>query len=206
MDETRAVLTLADWRRRIHELYALVRDTGDPESAWRKWRDVRDELFRGHPQSPLPPERQAGFGGLAYFDYDPAWRLAGELEPVEPEGFAVPHSAAGATPAHRVGRVRFTAPGGEQLELCVYWLDAYGGGLFLPFRDGTAGAATYGGGRYLLDTVKGADLGGDDRWLVLDFNFAYHPSCVYSPRWSCPLAPPDNRVAVPIAAGERLGG
>ncbi len=206
MDETQSVLTLADYRRRVHELYALVRDSGDPEAAWRKWRDVRDELFRSHPQSALDPARRAGFPGLAYFDYDPGWRLAAELEPVEPSSFAVPHSADGATPAHKVGKVRLTAPGGEPFEVCVYWLDAYGGGLFLPFRDGTAGTGTYGGGRYLLDTVKGADLGGDDRRLVLDFNFAYHPSCVYSARWSCPLAPPENRVAVPIRAGERLAG
>jgi len=85
----------------------------------------------------------------------------------------------------------------------VYWLDAYGGGLFLPFRDATSGTTTYGGGRYLLDTIKGADLGSTEAGaLVLDFNFAYHPSCHYHHRWSCPLAPRENHLTVPIEAGE----
>ena len=86
----------------------------------------------------------------------------------------------------------------------VYWLDAYGGGIFLPFADATSGSTTYGGGRYLLDTVKGADLGSAGERLVVDLNYAYHPSCVYSSDWSCPLAPPANRLDVAIAAGERL--
>ena len=68
----------------------------------------------------------------------------------------------------------------------------------------SSGTTTYGGGRYLLDTAKGADLGSIGDRLVLDFNFSYHPSCVYDPRWSCPLAPPENRLTVPIRAGERL--
>jgi uncharacterized protein (DUF1684 family) len=98
----------------------------------------------------------------------------------------------------RFGRV--TLPVGT---LDVFWLDAYGGGVFLPFRDATAGGTTYGGGRYLLDTAKGADLGSDpDGRLILDFNFAYHPSCHYSPRWSCPLAPPGNRLTAAITVGE----
>ena len=70
---------------------------------------------------------------------------------------------------------------------------------------GTSGRSTYGAGRYLLDTVKGADLGIDGPRLVLDFNFAYNPSCAYDPRFVCPLAPPPNRLAVPIEAGERYG-
>jgi len=77
-------------------------------------------------------------------------------------------------------------------------------GLFLPFGDTTNGTTTYGGGRYLLDTAKGADLGGDDGGLVLDFNFAYNPSCAYDPRWVCPLAPPGNRLPVGVEAGERV--
>lgn len=76
--------------------------------------------------------------------------------------------------------------------------------MFLPFRDETNGSETYGGGRYLLDTVKGADLGHRADKVVLDFNFSYHPSCVHDHRWSCPLAPPDNHLAIGIEAGERL--
>ena len=91
----------------------------------------------------------------------------------------------------------------------VFWLDAYGGGVFLPFRDLTSGKTTYGGGRYLVDTVKGTDGGclevtPGSTDVTIDFNYAYHPSCVYSPRWACPLAPPENRLPVPVRAGERL--
>ena len=86
----------------------------------------------------------------------------------------------------------------------VFWLDAYSGGVFLPFRDATAGKTTYGGGRYLLDTAKSADLGAIGDELVLDFNFAYHPSCHYDPKWVCPLAPLGNRLEVAIEAGERM--
>lgn len=85
----------------------------------------------------------------------------------------------------------------------MYWLEAYGGGVFLPLADATSGHETYGGGRYLLDTVKGSDLGGEDGRLVLDFNFAYNPSCAYDPRWACPLTPPANRLGAGIRAGER---
>jgi uncharacterized protein (DUF1684 family) len=93
--------------------------------------------------------------------------------------------------------------GADPSSLELYWLEGYGGGVFLSFRDATAGRETYGAGRYLLDTVKGSDLGTSDRRLVLDFNFAYNPSCAYDPRWACPLAPPANRLAIPIRAGER---
>jgi hypothetical protein len=88
--------------------------------------------------------------------------------------------------------------------LAIWWLEQYGGGIFVPFRDGTAGRSTYGAGRYLLDTAKGADLGREGELLVLDFNFSYHPSCRYDPAWQCPLAPPQNVLAVAIEAGERL--
>src|SRR5689334_12097007 len=102
----------------------------------------------------------------------------------------------------RFGVARF-AHGGEELGLELYWLEGYGGGLFVPFADATSGSETYGAGRYLLDTVKGSDLGSVDGKLVLDFNFAYNPSCSYDPRWVCPLAPPGNRLAAPMRGGER---
>ena len=95
------------------------------------------------------------------------------------------------------------ALGEAECELELYWLDAYGGGLFVPFADATSGAETYGAGRYLLDTVKGADLGTEDGRLVLDFNLAYNPSCSYDPRWACPLTPPANRLSVTVRAGEQ---
>jgi uncharacterized protein (DUF1684 family) len=118
----------------------------------------------------------------------------------------LPSSGSGGIPFKRIGRVPLAGPL-EGSSLDVFWIDAYGGGLFLPFRDGTSGTETYGAGRYLLDTIKSADHGGDYRTgeLLLDFNMAFHPSCAYDPKWSCPLAPPENRLTVPIRVGERLG-
>ena len=102
----------------------------------------------------------------------------------------------------RVGHVHFSVAK-NAAELAVYWLEGYGGGLWLPFADATNGAATYGGGRYLYDTIKGADLGVADHDIVLDFNYAYNPSCAYDERWSCPLSPPENRLPFAVSAGER---
>jgi len=88
----------------------------------------------------------------------------------------------------------------------VYWMSGYAGGLFLPFRDATSGAETYAAGRYLLDAAKSADLGPGTApgSLVLDFNFAFQPSCAFDPKWACPLAPPENRLDLRIEAGERF--
>ncbi|MHB8468321.1 MAG: DUF1684 domain-containing protein [Gaiellaceae bacterium] len=185
-------LELLDWKRRIFELYAEVRAL-PAEAGWERWRAVRGELFRTHPQSPA-----AGYDGLDYFPYDPALRVLGTVEPVRAASQEIAGSAGSATIFRRFGRVRL--PFGT-LEL--YWLEGYGGGVFLPFRDATSGSETYGGGRYLLDTVKGSDLGEEGGRLVLDFNFAYNPSCSYDGRWACPLAPPANRLDVAIRAGER---
>ena len=196
-------LELLDWKRRVAELYARVRAAADPEAAWRDWRETRDGLFARHPQSPLDAHARATFAGLAYFDYDPAARVLAAVEPTEPAALEVPMSR-GETPSFtRFGRARFELDGAER-SLGLYWLEGYGGGVYLPFADATSGAETYGAGRYLLDTVKGADLGEDDGRLVLDFNFAYNPSCAYDPRWACPLAPPENRLPIPVRAGERL--
>lgn len=195
-------LTLLDWRRRVADLYGRVRASNNPEGAWRDWVATRDDLFASHPQTPL--EDPDAFTGLPHYDYDPSWRVLGQFRPADAEVTGeVAHSSDGTTPVRMVGTISFTH-GGRDHDLDAFWLDAYGGGLFLPFRDQTCGDSTYGGGRYLLDTVKGADLGHDGDRLVLDFNFAYHPSCVHSPRWSCPLAPPGNRLDVAVSAGERL--
>ena len=90
--------------------------------------------------------------------------------------------------------------------LDVWWVASYGGGVFVPVRDASAGKGTYGGGRYVLDTVKGADLGGSGGRLVVDLNFAYNPSCAYDPAWACPLAPPGNVVPVAVPVGEQYLG
>jgi uncharacterized protein len=199
-----ALLDLLDWRRRIFDVYSEVRRSSDHQAAWRRWRTVRDELFASHPQSPLPPEARRSFAGLPFFDYDPTLRVAAEVVPAEPEHFDI---ATSGIEGGSYGFTRFAIAwfesSSEPVELELYWLDGYGGGAFLPFRDATSGTETYGAGRYLLDTVKGADLGMDGARLVLDFNFSYNPSCAYDPSWVCPLAPPPNRLTVPIRAGER---
>jgi uncharacterized protein (DUF1684 family) len=199
MDE----LDLLDWKRRVFALYADVRADPEPQHAWQRWRETRDELFRDHPQSPLPAEKRDGFEGIPYFDYDPALRVLAAVEDAEPEHREIAASGEEAIAFTRIGRARFAVDGAEHA-LEVYWLDGYGGGLFLPFADATSGRESYGAGRYLLDTVKGADLGEADGRLVVDFNFAYNPSCAYDPRWVCPLAPPPNRLAVAVRAGEKI--
>jgi hypothetical protein len=195
-------LELLDWKRRVFTIYAAVRASGDPETAWREWRAERDALFRGHPQSPFSARERSNFIGIDYFDYDPALRLLGEVARGDDEIRDVAASGGEIVRFRRFGAVRLRL-GGEPHELALYWLEGYGGGVFLPFADATSGTETYGGGRYLLDTVKGADLGNEDGRLVLDFNFAYNPSCAYDPRWVCPLTPPENRLPVAVLAGER---
>jgi uncharacterized protein (DUF1684 family) len=194
-------LALLDWKRRVFALYTAVRAL-DPEPGWALWRETRDELFRSHPQSPLPPERRAGFAGLKYWPYDPEARVLAELEEIEAPPQPVATSGSGEIHFRPFARAWFELRG-ERLSLEVYWLVGYGGGAFLPFRDATSGHGSYGGGRYLLDTVKGADLGEENGRLVLDLNFAYNPSCSYDPGWVCPLAPPANRLPVTVEAGER---
>jgi hypothetical protein len=190
-------LELLDWKRRVLALYAEIRASSDPEAAWRLWRSTRDELFRTHPQSPRP-----GYSDLAYYDYDPEARVYAALEALESAPEAIETSGPEPMLFTPFARAHFELRG-EQLSLELDWLAGYGGGVFLCFRDTTSGTETYGGGRYLLDTVKGADLGEEDGRLVLDFNFAYNPSCSYDPGWVCPLAPPANRLAVPVEVGEK---
>ena len=194
-------LALLDWKRRVFSLYAAIRAV-EPQAGWELWRETRDELFRSHPQSPLPAERRASFEGLEYWPYDPQARVLAELEDLEAP--VQPIESSGMEPIlfRPFARASFELRG-EPLSLEVAWLAAYGGGAFLSFRDATSGHDTYGGGRYLLDTVKGADLGEDNGRLLLDFNFAYNPSCSYDPGWVCPLAPPANRLTVAVEAGEQ---
>ena len=196
-------LELLDWKRRIFDLYTRIRADADPSSAWSVWRRERDDLFGGHPQSPLPDGDRATFEGLDLFDYNPAYRVLAEVHPAEARTYDIATSGDETMRFSRVGTARFDLHGDHhQLEL--YWLAGYGGGLFVPFRDASSGHSTYGAGRYLLDTIKGSDLGVENDRLVFDFNFSYNPSCAYDPRWVCPLAPPPNRLDIVVEAGERL--
>lgn len=190
-------LDVLDWRRRVTDLYATVRAL-PPEEGHTRWRAGRDELFAHHPAGPLLPADRASFVGLPVAPYDPALRFEVPVDPAEPLRREAVTGTDGTVVFERIGTVTLPAVG----TLDVWWLDQYGGGLFLPLKDPGPG---YGGGRYLLDTVKGADLGSTERGLVVDLNFAYPPSCAYDPAWACPLPPPGNVVDVPVTVGE-LGG
>lgn len=201
-------LALADWRRRVAVMYDALRTDGRAGSMRAvAFRSAKDRLFGEHPSSPIPEGERRDFRGLAYFRHDPALELRAELE-LDPAAAPadVPRSGGGlGIPFERIGWTRFSVDG-TPCRLSVYWLNEYAGGIFIPFRDASSGRETYGGGRYLWDSAKGADLGLDGDALVLDFNYAYHPSCTYDPKWSCPLAPQENWLPVPINAGERLPG
>jgi uncharacterized protein (DUF1684 family) len=197
-------LDVVDWRRRVWRLYEKVRrlSTDDVAVAHRLWRDGRDDLFGQHPASPLPPGARRSFTGLPVADYDPAWRFELSIAAAEPATITMSTGSDGDVPFERIGQV--VLPAGDTLD--VWRLQSYGGGIFLPVRDGLAGrtGGTYGGGRYLLDTIKGADLGPGKLpgSLAVDLNFSYNPSCAYDPAWACPLAPPGNVVTADIGVGE----
>jgi uncharacterized protein (DUF1684 family) len=194
-------IDLVDWRRRVCDAYRL--------SSVDEWREARGRLFREHPQSPVPEAERATYAGLKWFPVDPAFRVAARMEPADGAPVDIDTGGEdGVVHYRRVASLRFQLAG-QDCALTVLGLVGYGSGLFVPFRDATSAAETYGGGRYLFDTVKGTDggclevtTGSPD--VTIDFNYAYHPSCVYSPRWACPLAPPENRLPVPVRAGERL--
>ncbi len=202
-DIVRDVAELTDWRRQVAELYAGVRASSPPEVGWQRWRTTRDALLRTHPQSPLLPDDGLRSSGLSYWPYDSSLRFELMIQPSDrEERLYIPTGGDQHTDMSLVGRLKLPAP--LSATVAVWRLNQYGGGLFIPLRDGTAGDGSYGGGRYLLDTAKGADLGATSAGLVVDLNFLYHPSCRYNPAWVCPLAPPGNTVAAPIRAGEKL--
>ncbi|MBC7725438.1 MAG: DUF1684 domain-containing protein [Burkholderiaceae bacterium] len=196
-------LDLALWRRTVFSLYEQVRTSADLYAAHDLWRRGRDDLFAHHPSSPLLDRDREDFTGLLVKPYDPDFRFEAAIEAAEPRGFDFETGTDGIVPFQLVGTA--DVPGIGTLD--VWRLASYGGGLFVPVKDALAGTpgGTYGGGRYLLDTVKGADLGAGQEpgSIVLDFNFAYNPSCAYDPAWACPLAQPGNTVAVDIPVGER---
>jgi uncharacterized protein (DUF1684 family) len=168
------------------------------------YRAAKDASFKDAPGSPIPEAERGTFDGLPYYAIDPSYRFEDlSAEPYagsEPSTFQIPTSDGRLRPAHRAGTLTFDL-GGEPRRLTGYVLD--GGdphNLFVPFLDATSGTETYGAGRYLDLEPE------DDGTYVLDFNLAYHPSCVYDTKFSCPLTPAENRLAIRVEAGERLAG
>jgi uncharacterized protein len=201
-----STLEVVDWRRRVFALYAETRAATDLPAAHDLWRRGRDELFATHPSTPLLPEDRADFTGLQVTPYDSDWRFEVEIAPAETRHMDVETGTDGVVPFDLIGIA--DVPGVGPLD--VWKLGSYGGGIFVPIKDALHGkhGGTYGGGRYLIDTIKGAFLGAGQapESLVLDFNFAYNPSCAYDPAWACPLAQPGNTTTLEIPVGERYSG
>ena len=175
----------------------------DYVGAIEQYRAEKDQFFRHSPGSPIPADEREEFAGLPYYPVDVDLVFEG-LTPQpyagdEPTTFQIPTSDNRLRPARRAGVFTFELDGAPR-RLTAYELEGAhsDGRMFLPFLDATSGSETYGAGRYL-------DLEPDeDGTYAIDFNLAYHPSCVYAPIFSCPLTPAENRLAVPIRAGERL--
>ena len=175
----------------------------DYRSAIEGYRAEKDAFFKSAPGSPIPQDERDTFSGLPYYSIDEDLVFDGlRPEPYqgdEPTSFQIPTSDNRLRPARRAGVFTFEL-GGEPRRLTAYELEGAhsDGRMFLPFLDATSGSETYGAGRYL-------DLEPDeDGTYAIDFNLAYHPSCVYAPQFSCPLTPAENRLALPVRAGERL--
>jgi hypothetical protein len=195
-------LELVGWRREVAELYAAVRQASSPQDGHALWRAGRNRLLQEHPQSPLALDDPLR-AGLPYAAYDPALRWQLTIHPATDTRHVTVQTAPGeSTRLRRVGDLALPAP--INATIAVWWLEQYGGGLFIPIRYRTAGTTSYGGGRYLIDTTKGADLGGRGDQLTVDLNFLFSPSCRYDAQWQCPLAPADNVVDSAIAVGEQI--
>lgn len=202
---TTNILSLLDYRRQVSDLYAWLRQSNlPPDERCIEFRRRKDILFGTHPQSALTTEQQKNFKGLSYYPYDPAWCFELSIDTgVEPDTFDIALQADGLTRIQRFGKVRFIL-NEQDITLSLFWILGYGGGVFLSFKDQTSGQTTYGGGRYLLDTIKHADLGQIEDRLVIDFNYAYNPSCAYNHQWHCPLPLPENWLSTKIPVGEKI--
>jgi uncharacterized protein (DUF1684 family) len=198
-------LAVVDWRDRTFELYRKVRELHptDPEGAFGLFCATRDALFREHPASPLDDDQRREFGTLPYVGYRHEFNIEAALIPVaNGRSLEIELGDDGALRLVHVADARFSLAS-SPYSLPVYWLADYGGGIFIPFQDASNGSDTYGGGRYLFDTRKGANLGFGATTIRLDLNFAYNPSCAYHQRWVCPLPPRKSRLPLAICAGEK---
>jgi uncharacterized protein (DUF1684 family) len=215
--ETDVAAALALWRETRERLYREHPQSPVPaarRAAFRAAHFDHDPRLRFtvhiEPVTPAAPGDPAGgLSGAGPIDFGAAAGAAAGDSTSASSGSGpvqLPVSGGGLMAFRRFGTLTVPFPEGPR-RLEIYWTEGYAGGLFLPFRDATNGSETYGAGRYLLDAAKSADLGGDPAagTLVLDFNFAFQPSCAHDPKWACPLAPPANRLDLAVRAGERLG-
>ncbi len=159
------------------------------------FRAQKDEFFASHPESPLSPEQKRSFRGLNYFAENPDLRLQVLLEEFEEKDAIQMQTTTGGVQDYvRFGKIRFQVDG-QEAELTIY---ASHHGFFLPFADSLAGTETYGAGRYLEPQAIGNGK------IDVDFNLAYNPFCAYNERWTCPITPLENRLKVPVRAGEKI--
>lgn len=160
-----------------------------------EFRAEKDEIFKSDPQSPLTAEQKKAFNGLIYFPENESLRLEVQVEPLNDDRpIQMQTTTGGVQVYYRHGRFKFPVDG-ESAELTIYRSEH---GYFLPFVDSLAGKETYPAGRYLEPEEMPAG-----RFLV-DFNIAYNPYCAYNEAWSCPITPTENRIKVPIRAGEKI--
>ena len=190
-------LQVWDWRRRTFALYDAVRAEDDPAAAHARWVEGRNAMLTGHPASPVPRGPARPLSRCRRCRLRPGVPVrrpgrhrgrAGDLRVRDR------HRRRGVLLADWAGRPRRDRFPRRLVAGLLRRRDLRAG----PRR----GTSTYGGGRYLLDTVKGADLGGNGDSLVVDLNFAYQPSCAYDPAWACPLAGPGNTLAAELPVGE----
>ncbi len=159
------------------------------------FRKMKDDFYAHDSQSPLTATQKKTFKGLNYFPPNPALRLEVDVEEYpEKQVIQMQTSTGDIQEYQRFGRFHFTIQD-KPADLTIYYSD---GGYFLPFVDSLAGKETYPAGRYLEPEPLA-----EGRFLI-DFNLAYNPYCAYNEKWSCPLTPFENRLKVPIRAGEKL--
>ncbi len=163
-----------------------------------EFRRSKDGFFRDDPRSPLAPEQRAVFSGLSYYPAAPELVIRAPLDTSvdRVEAIVMQTTTGGSQGYRRAGVVRFQVQG-TPAQVTLYASQEQHE-LFLPFRDATSGAETYGAGRYL--EVEPPD---SDGLVEIDFNYAYNPYCAYNEAWSCPLPPGENWLSVPVRAGEK---
>jgi uncharacterized protein len=199
------VPALVEWREKIGEIYKEIRSShgADPRRAWERFREQRDSLYKHHSCSALTEAEKLQFGGFPNYPYDPRFCFTGEVEYAANGTVYTARISEAELPYRKIASANLDYLG-KAHALAIYWLDIYGGGIWIPIGDETNGETTYAGGRYLFDTCKGANLGmsKDGRKILLDMNFLYPPSCSLNAQWICPLCPSENKLPFRIEAGE----